>query len=189
MFRVGFGRDSHRSRQVPLPMMTLFTLKAPAKINLTLEVVGRLPNGYHAIRSIFVRLDKLSDTIELRIAKSATGIKLSTPSRCIPTDETNICHRAAVTYLAAIGETAGVDIHIKKNIPVAAGLGGGSSDAASVFVGLNNYFKAMSRRQLEALAPTSGRMSLFSSAVLPYAVYPARAKTSRRSGTTPAFTS
>ena len=128
-------------------MRKLITLKAPAKINLTLEVVGRLPNGYHAIRSVYVRLDKLSDTIELRIAKGETGITLSTTSKCIPTDETNICHRAAVAYLSATGETAGIDIHIKKNIPVAAGLGGGSSDAASVFVGLNNYFKAMARSE------------------------------------------
>ncbi len=138
-------------------MRKLITLKAPAKINLTLEVVGRLPNGYHAIRSVYVRLDKLSDTIELRIAKGETGITLSTTSKCIPTDETNICHRAAVAYLSATGETAGIDIHIKKNIPVAAGLGGGSSDAASVFVGLNNYFKAMAPRKLEALGGDIGK--------------------------------
>ena len=148
--RIHTGAASHLARK-PI------TLKAPAKINLTLEVVGRLPNGYHAIRSVFVRLDKLSDTIELRIARGGSGIRLSTTSQCIPTDETNICHRAAAAYLFATGETAGVDIHIKKNIPVAAGLGGGSSDAASVFVGLNNYFKAMSPRKLEALGGDIGK--------------------------------
>ncbi|MBA3507887.1 MAG: 4-(cytidine 5'-diphospho)-2-C-methyl-D-erythritol kinase [Betaproteobacteria bacterium] len=138
-------------------MREVITLKAPAKINLTLEVVGRLPNGYHTIRSVFVRLDKLSDTIELRITRSETGITLSTTSKDIPTDKTNICHRAAAAYFAATGETAGVAIHIEKNIPVAAGMGGGSSDAASVFVGLNNYFKAMSPRKLEALGGDIGK--------------------------------
>jgi len=138
-------------------MRKVLTLKAPAKINLTLEVVGRLPNGYHAIRSILVRLDKLSDTIELRIVPGTSGIALSTTSQAIPTDGTNICYRAAASYLSATGKTAAVAIHIKKNIPVAAGLGGGSSDAAAVLVGLNNYFSAMSPRKLEALGSDIGK--------------------------------
>lgn len=138
-------------------MRALITLKAPAKINLTLEVVGRLPSGYHSIRSVLVRLDKLADTIELAIARDGSGITLATTSKLIPVDRTNLGHRAAAAYLSATGETAAIDIRIVKNIPVAAGLGGGSSDAAAVLVGLNRCFKALSSRELEALGGEIGK--------------------------------
>ena len=138
-------------------MSKLIALRAPAKINLTLEVVGKLPNGYHAIRSVFVRLDKLADTIELRIAPGRTRITLATTSKLIPADGTNLGHRAAAAYLSATGETAAIDIHIAKSVPVAAGLGGGSSDAAAVLVGLNRHFKALSSRTLEALGSDIGK--------------------------------
>ena len=68
-------------------------------------------------------------------------MRIRTNSPDIPTDETNICHRAASRYLAHAGETARVAIDIAKNIPVAAGLGGGSSDAAAVLLALNHHFE------------------------------------------------
>jgi 4-diphosphocytidyl-2-C-methyl-D-erythritol kinase len=133
-------------------------LQAPAKINITLEVVRNLGNGYHAIRSVFVRLDDLSDTIEVRIAKSETAITLSCTSKEVPTNESNTCYRAAAAYLAAIGQRASVRIHIKKNIPIAAGLGGGSSDAAAVLRALNTHFDGeLSPRNLETLSATVGK--------------------------------
>ncbi len=121
-------------------MGNVVTTGAPAKLNLTLEVIERLPSGYHNIRSVMVKLDAISDTIELRIDPSSQGVGVTADSREIPVDRSNICHRAAAKFLAAIDTVARVDIHIGKVIPVAAGLGGGSSDAAAVLQGLNQDF-------------------------------------------------
>lgn len=135
-----------------------FRLEAPAKINVTLEVIGKLPNGYHAIRSVFVRLDKLSDAIELDIEEGETGVSVSCTSADVPTSASNSCHRAAVAYLAAVHEAARIHVHIAKNIPVAAGLGGGSSDAAAVLLALNRHFCArLSPKKLEAVGSTVGK--------------------------------
>jgi 4-diphosphocytidyl-2-C-methyl-D-erythritol kinase len=122
-------------------MSNAITVKAPAKVNLTLEVVERLPNGYHDIRSVIVRLRRLADVVQVRVRRGAYGIGISTKSRDIPVDETNICHRAASRYLNHAGETAQVHIDIDKSIPVAAGLGGGSSDAGAVLLALNRHFR------------------------------------------------
>jgi 4-diphosphocytidyl-2-C-methyl-D-erythritol kinase len=133
-------------------------LKAPAKINITLEVVKKLRTGYHAIRSVFVRLDDLFDTIDVKVTDDRTSIALSCTSGQVPTDESNTCHRAAAAYLAAIGQRACVRIHINKNIPIAAGLGGGSSDAAAVLLALNTHFKRrLSPRKLEVLGASVGK--------------------------------
>jgi len=119
----------------------VLTLKAPAKVNLTLEVVRRRPDGYHDIRSVVLLLSHLADTVRVEVATGRTNVRIRTNSPDIPTDETNICHRAASRYLAHAGETARVAIDIAKNIPVAAGLGGGSSDAAAVLLALNHHFE------------------------------------------------
>lgn len=132
--------------------------QAPAKINITLEVLGKLRNGYHAIRSVLVRLDDLSDTIEVRVTKGEKTIAVASNSKAVPANESNTCHRAAAAYLAAIGQAAGVHVHIKKSIPIAAGLGGGSSDAAAVLLALNTQFHgSLSPRKLEALSATIGK--------------------------------
>ena len=115
-------------------------LKAPAKLNLTLEVVKRRTSGYHSIRSVLVRLDQLADTVTVRAEAKPTRISVSTNSKQIPVDGTNTCHQAAARYLEEIRETAAVHVHIDKAIPVAAGLGGGSSDAAAVLLALNRCF-------------------------------------------------
>lgn len=139
-------------------MTTSIALSAPAKINVTLEVIGKLANGYHAIRSVFVRLDRLADTIHLEISEGRSGITIATNSKDAPANESNTCHRAAAAYLSAAGMSARVDIRIDKNIPVAAGLGGGSSDAAAVLVALNRHFKGgMSQKRLEALGADIGK--------------------------------
>ena len=70
-------------------------LRAPAKVNLTLEIVRRLPDGYHAIRSVMVRLPHLADTLRIDVRPGATAIRLRSRSAAIPLDEANICHRAA----------------------------------------------------------------------------------------------
>jgi len=133
-------------------------LEAPAKINVTLEVIGKLPNGYHAIRSVFVRLEKLADAIDIGIEDGARGITVSCSSPDVPADASNTCHRAAAGYLAAVNEVARVHVHIVKNIPVAAGLGGGSSDAAAVLLALDRHFGArLSPKKLEALGGDIGK--------------------------------
>lgn len=116
------------------------TLRAPAKVNLTLEVIERLPNGYHAIRSVMARLPHLADLVRVDVRTGPTHIHIRSSSGAIPVDDTNICHRAARAYLDRAAETARVVIDITKEIPVAAGLGGGSSDAAAVLLALNRHF-------------------------------------------------
>ena len=121
-------------------MTQAIRLAAPAKLNLTLEVVRRLANGYHAIRSVFVRLPRLADTIAVELTPGSSEVRISSDSPDVPCDATNLCHRAAMAFFEAIGERAGARVHIDKRIPVAAGLGGGSSDAAAVLIALDQVF-------------------------------------------------
>ena len=131
---------------------------APAKIDLTLEVVARLPDGYHAIRSVFVKLPRLRDVVDIEIDRGPAQIRVSSNSAEVPSDARNICHRIAERYLHVRGLEARVSIHIEKNIPIAAGLGGGSSDAATVLLALNRHFgDAFSRERLSELAAEVGR--------------------------------
>lgn len=139
-------------------MSGMLRLEAPAKINITLEVLRKLRNGYHAIRSVLVRLDDLSDTIEVRVTQGEKAITVASSSKGVPENESNTCYRAAAAYFAAIGEAPGAHIRIKKNIPIAAGLGGGSSDAAAVLLALNTHFRGrLPPRKLEALSATIGK--------------------------------
>jgi len=139
-------------------MSGVIRLEAPAKVNVTLEVIRKLRDGYHAIRSVLVRLDDVSDTIEVRVTESEKAITVASSSKGVPANESNICYRAAAAYFLAIGEVTGAHIYIKKNIPIAAGLGGGSSDAAAVLLALNTHFKGkLPPRKLEALSATIGK--------------------------------
>jgi 4-diphosphocytidyl-2-C-methyl-D-erythritol kinase len=146
----------HTNREAA-PRATV-TLRAPAKINLALEVVARLPNGYHGIRSIMLKLDRLVDTVRVRVDERGSGIAIHGDPARIPLDPTNLCHRAADAYLARTGKTARVDVTIEKRIPVAAGLGGGSSDAAAVLRALNECFdSALPHAELVALGADIGK--------------------------------
>ena len=106
---------------------------APAKLNLSLQVFGKRPDGYHSIRSVMVPVS-LYD--EVTVEEALTGIAVECDAPGVPTDETNSCHRAAVLFLAWAGTPAGVRIRIRKTIPAESGLGGGSSDAAATLKGL-----------------------------------------------------
>jgi 4-diphosphocytidyl-2-C-methyl-D-erythritol kinase len=112
-------------------------LEAPAKINLHLRIVGRRPDGYHDLETVMQKLE-LSDRLELR--PTAHGVRLSCPGSELPCNEGNLVFRAAVIYLTRAGIASGVEIILHKHIPIAAGLGGGSSDAAAVLLGLNSLF-------------------------------------------------
>ncbi|MEW6219651.1 MAG: 4-(cytidine 5'-diphospho)-2-C-methyl-D-erythritol kinase [Thermodesulfobacteriota bacterium] len=109
-------------------------LAAPAKINLFLRVVRRRPDGYHDLVSLMQKL-ALHDRVELAV--TGTGITLTCPDSALPADEGNLAFRAAVAFLERTGLRVGIDIVLSKTIPIAAGLGGGSSDAATVLLGLN----------------------------------------------------
>jgi len=110
------------------------TLYAPAKINLYLRVLGRRPDGYHDIETIFERVS-LCDRIILRSLKDNRTI-ITSDHPDVPTDRKSLISRTAEAVKSACGISRGAEIRIFKKIPVAAGLGGGSSDAASVMLGL-----------------------------------------------------
>lgn len=132
-------------------------LRAPAKVNLSLRVFGRRPDGYHELETWMQKLD-LYDTINLQLRRHG-GITLKCSDVDVPADETNLAWRAATAFLAASRRAAGigVDITLHKHIPTAAGLGGGSSDAGTVLRGLNSLFDSeMSEQELIALARPIG---------------------------------
>jgi 4-diphosphocytidyl-2-C-methyl-D-erythritol kinase len=110
-------------------------VRAPAKINLTLDVLGRRPDGYHALRSVMQTLE-LHDTLELRPAP-AIRFACDVPALA---GEDNLVPRAARLLRTATGYAGGVDVTLHKRIPVNAGLGGGSSDAAATLLALNRLW-------------------------------------------------
>ncbi|HEX3031465.1 MAG TPA: 4-(cytidine 5'-diphospho)-2-C-methyl-D-erythritol kinase [Bacillota bacterium] len=108
---------------------------APAKINLSLDVLGKREDGYHQV-SMIMQTISLADTITLE--KTARGISLTCDNPALPVNEGNLAYRAAVVFKQATGYSGGVEINISKRIPVEAGLAGGSTDAAAVLKGLND---------------------------------------------------
>ena len=111
-------------------------LHAGAKVNLVLEVLGKRDDGYHEIATVLQAVD-LSDRVVL---EDAPQIELRTSDPALPTDVTNLAMRAALALATAAGVDRGARITIDKRIPAAAGLGGGSTDAAAVLVGLNRVW-------------------------------------------------
>ena len=143
-----FGRVRNTSRQISCMAygrparglsMREWTVEAPAKINLSLDVLERLPNGYHRLAMIMQTIG-LTDSIHLD--KRASGISLACVSAraeeasLVPVDAKNIAWKAAAAFLERV-PGAGVHIRLEKRIPAAAGLAGGSTDAAAVLSGLN----------------------------------------------------
>lgn len=112
---------------------------APAKINLCLHVLGRRPDGYHELAMIMQRVS-LFDRLQVTLT-GEPGVRVVCPGVELPPDGENIAARAARRLLALAGGRCGVEIVIDKQIPVAAGLGGGSSDAAAVLMGLNEMLE------------------------------------------------
>ena len=119
---------------------------AAAKVNLTLEVLNRRPDGYHEISTVMHAVD-LSDRLVL---EEASVCELHTSAPGVPTDERNLALRAALMLRDQAKVDRGVRITLEKRIPVAAGLGGGSTDAAAVLVGLNRLWEL--RWPVESLA-------------------------------------
>jgi 4-diphosphocytidyl-2-C-methyl-D-erythritol kinase len=113
------------------------TTRAPAKLNIRLKITGRRPDGYHELVSIMVPVTLFD---EIRISPAPEGIRLETEGIAVPGDETNLVFRAARAFLSHLGFRRGLSIRLTKRIPVAAGLGGGSSDAAATLTTLNRLF-------------------------------------------------
>ena len=119
--------------------MNSIILKGRAKINLSLDVVGKRENGYHDLEMIMQSIN-LYDTIYIRKTK-VSGVRLKTNYSWLPTNEKNIAYKAAELFFKETGISGGVAIEITKHIPVAAGLAGGSTDAAATLVGLNRLYE------------------------------------------------
>ncbi len=114
-------------------MASAVSFLAPAKLNLSLQVFGKRPDGYHHIRSVMVPVS-LYDEVTVEEAPAGIAVECDAPG--VPTGDTNSCHRAAALFLAWAGAPVGVRIRIRKTIPAESGLGGGSSDAAAALKGL-----------------------------------------------------
>src|SRR6267142_793098 len=112
-------------------------VKAFAKINLFLEITSRRADGYHILSTVFQTIS-LADELTLR--PSAT-VRLTCSNPALPTDERNLVFRAARELQKRLGEPKGVHIHLQKNVPMGAGLGGGSSDAGAVLTSLPKFWR------------------------------------------------
>ncbi|MDQ0148837.1 4-(cytidine 5'-diphospho)-2-C-methyl-D-erythritol kinase [Eubacterium multiforme] len=113
-------------------------IKAYAKVNIALDIVGKREDGYHLLRMIMQAID-LYD--EITIEKISKGIKINCNKPYVPTDERNLAYKAAKLFMDKFNIKSGVSITIKKNIPVSAGLAGGSTDCAAVLKLMNKIFK------------------------------------------------
>lgn len=129
-------------------------IKAYAKINIALDVVGKRDDGYHLLKMIMQAID-LYDVIE--IEKTHSNIKLKCNKHYVPTDENNLAYKAARLFMEKYSIEGGVDINLIKNIPVSAGLAGGSTDAAAVLKLMNKMFNInASNKELEELGVKLG---------------------------------
>ncbi|MEK8031684.1 4-(cytidine 5'-diphospho)-2-C-methyl-D-erythritol kinase [Ideonella sp. DXS29W] len=136
-----------------MSLNALYDLPAPAKLNLYLHVVGRRHDGYHLLQSVFTFID-WADRLHLE-RRSDGAIVRHDLGAALPADD--LCLKAARALRDASGCAFGVDISIDKQVPWGAGLGGGSSDAATVLIGLNRLWGlGWSRHQLLALGETLG---------------------------------
>lgn len=126
--------------------MNRVELKSFGKINLFLEVGEKLPNGYHNIETVFHKVG-LHDVVIIE-KKAENGIVIECDNASVPNDETNIVYKAAEKYCIAAGISGNYKITINKNIPVAGGMGGGSSNAAAVLCALYEIEKALSFEQI-----------------------------------------
>lgn len=141
--------------------MTEVKEKAYAKINISLDISGRRDDGYHDMVMVMQTVS-ITDNVRLTLNDSGS-ITASSNLRFIPGDDRNLAVRAAKHYLEKTGETVpGLNIDIRKNIPVGAGMGGGSSDAAAVFRAMNTLFNnKLSPDELEKLAGDVGSDTAF----------------------------
>lgn len=123
-----------------LPPDASITVHAPAKVNLILRILDRRPDGYHNLWSIMHTV-ALEDDVKIRVRSSQKGIRLTCDMAGLSVDHTNLVSKAASAVLNHAGLSVGVEVELRKRIPMGAGLGGGSSDAAATILGLNQLLK------------------------------------------------
>jgi 4-diphosphocytidyl-2-C-methyl-D-erythritol kinase len=132
----------------------MLKLKAPAKINLFLRILARERSGFHQLETLFTSLE-FGDFLTLE--RRSSGITLETVGPSMGPPDENLCVRAAQQFFGEAGVTGGVWMHLEKTIPVAAGLGGGSSDAAATLLGLQRLFPgALEEEKILELAGALG---------------------------------
>lgn len=130
-------------------------IKAPAKLNIRLKITGIRPDGYHELVSIMVPID-LCDLLDVS-TKPSGGIDLYCSGFHVPADDTNLVYRAAQSFLMRTGIRLGIRINLIKNVPVSAGMGGGSSDAAAALLFLNKMCSIpLSEEELQDIAGQLG---------------------------------
>lgn len=136
--------------------VSVMKLSAPAKVNISLRILGKRPDGYHALESLMTPIS-LHDEIEVSLIPGRHDFQISCTDPEIPCDSTNLAHVATCKFSEACGMPLGGAIHIQKQIPHGAGLGGGSSDAASVLIALNQLTNhALPLADLERIAAQVG---------------------------------
>ncbi len=127
---------------------------SPCKVNLLLNILGRRADGFHELETVMQPVEIYD---HLTFARPAAGIQLTCDQPTLPVDAGNLVYRAAAAFFQASKITDGVRIHLAKTIPLAAGLGGGSGNAAITLLGLNELFdQPLSRAQLELIAAALG---------------------------------
>jgi len=132
-------------------------IKCPAKINLTLEILNKREDGFHNIKSI-MQMISLYDILTIKVSDNIKNcIKLSGDSDEIPYNDQNLVYKACELFLQNAGiENKSVEIYIEKNIPISAGLAGGSTDAAGTIFGLNCLFEVFDNNQLNSMCAKLG---------------------------------
>ncbi len=127
---------------------------SPCKVNLLLNILGRRPDGYHELETV---LQPVNLCDRLTFERSGRTVKLSCSNAALPVDARNLVHRAATAFLSAAKINDGVRIHLEKKIPLAAGLGGGSGNAATTLLALNELFdRPLTTLKLDQLAAAIG---------------------------------
>jgi len=128
--------------------------KSPCKVNLLLNILGKRADGFHELETV---MHPVSLFDRLTLSRAGRVVELTCSNPALPADASNLVHRAATAFLQAAKISDGVRIHLEKNIPMAAGLGGGSGNAAAALSGLNELFNGpLNGEQLHKIAAALG---------------------------------
>src|ERR1043166_3129550 len=124
--------------------------QSPCKVNLLLNILGKRPDGFHDLETV---MHPVTLYDHLTFQRIGNGIQLTCSEPTLPTDSRNLVYRAAEAFLRTANISDGVQLHLEKRIPMAAGLGGGSGNAATTLMGLNEIFGLpLAAAQLETIA-------------------------------------
>jgi 4-diphosphocytidyl-2-C-methyl-D-erythritol kinase len=130
------------------------TKPSPCKVNLLLNILGRRADGFHELETVMQPVNLCDD---LTFKRTNSGIELTCSDPALPTDENNLVYQAAAAFLKSAGISSGVRMRLEKKIPMAAGLGGGSGNAATTLLALNELFnQALTKQQLHEIAASLG---------------------------------